>query len=1400
MKKRLFSLLMALAMVLSVMPVAAFAEDGEAAVSGNLLKVTTEADFAAGTLENLEIVPDVGNGAVRLTDGATEGTFVSQVYSATAFDTVVASWNTSLYDGTEVEIWARARQDGQWSDWLSWGPYSPYISRGSTANKGGALAGLYDDIFEMDEGTADGIQLKAEIRRDDAETESPVLRQITATFSGGEMVATYAEEALEELPGSVLIAAPAYAQGIRHPSIGDSICSPTTMTVMMNSRVPELDLLPEELALNVQDEGEGIFGNWSFCTAGAGLYGFESYFQFANLEILLQELAQGRPVGLGVSYKSPTSTSTSNYPVLEGAYGSTGGHLITLIGYEYEEGYEGDPEHLYFYSSNSYAANDSTAYHRYKWNQLDQAWSRKSTYIIPSTTQEEGADVAGVTRVQAQMQASESDRTSFTFVDADGEALDMSRLLSGGGVLGYTVEGFVAAAPVDSDCSVAYPESMRVTANDIFYYDLSINDDGSVKLDTNAVLENLGVPYGEVRDITVYAFGDRGYMYVGVIEASIIADEVVVTAGTEATGSKVESVVYADQVEATVTVNDMVGEQVTLGLLIPEGVSADQAVVTVDGASAAAIGVYVNEEGVSYLEVPVSADASAATVVVDWAGTLRTYEISLAGVTKAEDVVLVEGNLVSIDLTSGRANGQLEYNSDGALALAEGETYGEYYSPVYDSFDWEYGIPTVSAYVPGDSSVDIQIRAFTERQQNWSEWFSLGKVGVGAASTSASKQGPDVNVDPDIFTLRGSSSTANALRWQVRLVLRGNGEDQPAVYYADMTFKKSSYDASEAGEIDTSALPASAGVDAEGYSAYNYVSGMSSWRFENMELIMMNALGSDLLFEEVALGGYDQNAGWGNWAMTNYKPGLFGHHAYTQYAASAALIQKAIAEGNVVGVYVSGAKVPGTNSNASSQTVVTSYYTAEDGTVMFKVICPRGDGSELAAGKVYGEISAADLDAAIAAMSSSSARGIMYVVAPQTFESSWQRIEAEAEMVNTDNDAFVLYADGEQVELPSGFNGNYKDFGNGGAIGYTLTSATDPQAKLAAGDFSYGITVNSDGTLAVSDSLKTALLAGDTANIYVIANNGVTYVAELAHTHLWDEGVETVAPSTKNEGEVLYTCEYCGETYIEYLPEIITPVGPSLSQTTVSKSVTAANKKLNALAKLDTVTLEDQEAIEEARAAYDALSDEEKEQVENYDELLKAEAALAALLNTGSEPFADVTDGDWFQDSVIYVYENGLMNGVTADSFAPQANTTRGMIVTILWRMAGEPAPNGVNGFADVAAGSYYEQAITWAAEAGIVTGYTDTQFKPDDSITREQLAVILFRYAQFRGLTSVVLSENLWFNDADQISSYAVSAMNWAVYEELITGTGNGNVEPQGYANRAQVATILARFCQNIQ
>ena len=174
-------------------------------------------------------------------------------------------------------------------------------------------------------------------------------------------------------------------------------------------------------------------------------------------------------------------------------------------------------------------------------------------------------------------------------------------------------------------------------------------------------------------------------------------------------------------------------------------------------------------------------------------------------------------------------------------------------------------------------------------------------------------------------------------------------------------------------------------------------------------------------------------------------------------------------------------------------------------------------------------------------------------------------------------------------------------------------------------------------------------------------------------------------------------------------------------------------------------------------------------------------------------PFTDVQESSWFYDAVAYVYGNGLMNGMTDTAFAPGVTMTRGMLVTILYRMAGSPAVSGAAGFGDVPAGAYYADAAAWAAANGIVTGYDADTFAPDAPITREQLAAILYRCAGASGDNAALDG----FTDAASVSGYASGAMAWAVDAGLITGMGDGTLAPQGSATRAQTAVILMRFAK---
>lgn len=203
-----------------------------------------------------------------------------------------------------------------------------------------------------------------------------------------------------------------------------------------------------------------------------------------------------------------------------------------------------------------------------------------------------------------------------------------------------------------------------------------------------------------------------------------------------------------------------------------------------------------------------------------------------------------------------------------------------------------------------------------------------------------------------------------------------------------------------------------------------------------------------------------------------------------------------------------------------------------------------------------------------------------------------------------------------------------------------------------------------------------------------------------------------------------------------------------------------------------------------------------------YEEIKEGEGVDTPGSDVSSDtgvPFNDVTTDDWFLEDVKFAFENNLMLGMDEGVFDPYADTTRGMIVTILWRLEGEPSGLAGNPFDDVYSGDWYNAAVTWAAENNIVDGYGDGKFGPTDNITREQIAAIIFRYAVYKGYDVSAMADLSGFIDANEISSWALQALSMANATELINGRGNGVLDPLGNAKRCEVAAILHRFVQNI-
>ncbi len=497
-------LLIAALFTFSLLPAVASAAPLGDVREANLIKLTSAQAFSKGTLENLVVDETAGDGALRLADGATEGVYVSEELKTPAFEYLVASWNADTPRGTYVEVFGRAYVDkkGAWSSWLSWGKWSPYIQRASTNDEDGLAMVDVDTFTVLGTGgeTASRFQFKAVLSAQEAGV-SPVLRQLAASMKN-----TLQDQSIEvfhrevELPEKVILSTPSYSQMVRDRSIANSICSPTTMTMLVNGFGE--DLFPEEIALNEYDFAYEGFGNWSFTVAAGGMYGYDVYCMYADFDFLREQLAQGYPVGISVKYSSQKNGSN---PYLEnGAANDTSGHLISIVGYETIDGVD------YFYSNDSAAGSDEACLlRRYKTEQLDAAWSGRLAYVVGD--KEAGAGFAAPARTEAELAYVEDGENEYALI-VNGAPVELSknfitgklRTLGNGTVFVLRVED--AALPVFNDVTKATSANLKIT------YPTKMSDAGNIVLDTAKLLAD--DPDGAKVDFTVYVVTNMGVTYV----------------------------------------------------------------------------------------------------------------------------------------------------------------------------------------------------------------------------------------------------------------------------------------------------------------------------------------------------------------------------------------------------------------------------------------------------------------------------------------------------------------------------------------------------------------------------------------------------------------------------------------------------------------------------------------------------------------------------------------------------------------------------------------------------------------------------------------------------------------------------------------------------------------------
>ncbi len=463
---------------------------------GNEFEVGTGAEFASGTLTNLEIDNTIGDGALRLADGATEGTYTSGIIDTARFEYLVMSWNSDTPEGTWVEVKARALVNHMnstqwvqdWSSYLSWGKWSPFIQRASTTNSD-ALVKMATDEFTVKGSrgeTGEKVQLQVTLHSDDPAV-TPVLRYLHGTMKN-----TLPNQAIPKdyrcdidvtnLEANLEI--PRYSQVVRDPRNAGSICSPTTVTMLMNARDPELKRLPEEVAQNLFDFVYNGFGNWAFAMASAGSYGFKSYVDYTDITGVKKYIAQGYAVGASVKYS--TNPGASNY--LEGAYGTTNGHLVVIRGFVNKNGVD------YIICNDAWAADNPTVYREYKLSQFLTAWTNGVVYVVKE--KEENAGLHATRRIEAKL--IETADSGYYEVIAPGHSDIISKL---DGNIAYITEPEVFEG-ANTSVYKYIPRANYTGRNTLYFEDTSIFEDEDFKM---YVITDTGYVYIITKDTVVNA-------------------------------------------------------------------------------------------------------------------------------------------------------------------------------------------------------------------------------------------------------------------------------------------------------------------------------------------------------------------------------------------------------------------------------------------------------------------------------------------------------------------------------------------------------------------------------------------------------------------------------------------------------------------------------------------------------------------------------------------------------------------------------------------------------------------------------------------------------------------------------------------------------------------------------
>lgn len=417
---------------------------------GNEFEIGTYEEFLTGEIQNISVIADIGDGAIILdkVDGKypKHGEYLSQIIDVPSFEYMVMSWNSDTPENTYVEVEARVLVNHfdkynlfiqTWSNWLSWGKWSPFIKRSSASiNESGAIARMGTDeliIKGLKGETASKVQLKVNLHTNDPYV-TPSVRYLHGSLKNSKkMILKQFKDEIDVSNLNKAIPTPAYSQMITNPKTSNSICSPTTITMMLN-RFGE-NLLPDEVAQGSCDKEYG-FGNWTFATAMAGSFGYKSFVDYTTIEGLKREIYKGYPIGLSVRYTNdPTKL---DYTYIEGSPGTTPGHLLVVRGFETIDGVE------YILVNDSYGPDDKTVARRYKLEQLDKAWASRAAYIIHDKVINSGT--AHILRIEARLVPTELANEYKVF--ANNGNINVTNFI---GVIAYTLDNDITFKYISND-------------------------------------------------------------------------------------------------------------------------------------------------------------------------------------------------------------------------------------------------------------------------------------------------------------------------------------------------------------------------------------------------------------------------------------------------------------------------------------------------------------------------------------------------------------------------------------------------------------------------------------------------------------------------------------------------------------------------------------------------------------------------------------------------------------------------------------------------------------------------------------------------------------------------------------------------------------------------------------